>query len=266
MMLNLINSFPSNFLVNKRIIGGWRANITEYPHVVQILHKQQIQGGHWFRPACGGSILNKYWVLTAAHCIHGYPIQDSRIQYGLSTFGPTIDRSRTFRASVFIEHSNFNKTKLLEDDIGLIKINGEFSFSSFVKSISLIGKDEAIESTFSISTGFIDSVNEKNQRIRKLGIVNVHIKNNSICEGSAISEANRTICGLSRANHSTCWGDSGSGLLSIRDNGEKILIGIVSYGMTHHTCYLSVPLRTVFTRVSYYLDWIRDSMQNFGYF
>lgn len=43
-----------------RIVGGFAMNITEVPWQVSL----QLRGSHF----CGGSIIGKSWILTAAHC------------------------------------------------------------------------------------------------------------------------------------------------------------------------------------------------------
>lgn len=44
-----------------KIVGGQDANIEDYPYQVSL----QFQYTH----LCGGSILDQYFILTAAHCV-----------------------------------------------------------------------------------------------------------------------------------------------------------------------------------------------------
>ena len=53
-----------------KIIGGQTVEVNEYPWQVAIEPRQSLQ---WtYRPFCGGTLLNKHWVMSAAHCFSGY--------------------------------------------------------------------------------------------------------------------------------------------------------------------------------------------------
>jgi trypsin len=46
-----------------RIVGGFEAKDGQFPHQIALLSYGSF--------TCGGSIIKKNWVLTAAHCIDG---------------------------------------------------------------------------------------------------------------------------------------------------------------------------------------------------
>lgn len=56
-----IVSIVLEMLDSDRIVGGNETTIEEYPWQVSL----QESAGHF----CGGSIIEREWILTAAHCI-----------------------------------------------------------------------------------------------------------------------------------------------------------------------------------------------------
>ena len=52
--------------MHERIVNGKVANIGDYPYMALL---KMVDG----RYSCGGSLINKWYVLTAAHCIEAKP-------------------------------------------------------------------------------------------------------------------------------------------------------------------------------------------------
>lgn len=115
------------FLGGSRIVGGEQTTIEEHPYQVALLYSST--------PRCGGSILNEYTVLTAAHCVYGYELLLNAVLMCLNVFfcrysiysyyarvgstnysnGPA--RYKVIRASY---HSQYNPNTL-ENDIAVFK-------------------------------------------------------------------------------------------------------------------------------------------------
>ena len=60
--------FLSVYSQSDFIVGGNDANIQDYPYQVALLSITSWGGSYAY---CGGSIINEYWILTAAHCVVG---------------------------------------------------------------------------------------------------------------------------------------------------------------------------------------------------
>merc|ERR1712212_983512 len=68
-----------------RIVNGWQSGIDQAPWLVSL--QNQYTGNHF----CGATIIEKEWLLTAAHCVNNVDYHEIRIQMGstqLSTHPP----------------------------------------------------------------------------------------------------------------------------------------------------------------------------------
>lgn len=55
-----------NLLQKRRMLGGDRSRLGQFPYMTMVLYIRPNESETHY---CGGSILAKNWVLTAAHCI-----------------------------------------------------------------------------------------------------------------------------------------------------------------------------------------------------
>lgn len=60
LLLNLI-VLCTSYSVDKRIVGGDFAKENQFPHQIALYNKGAFR--------CGGSIINEYWIASAAHCV-----------------------------------------------------------------------------------------------------------------------------------------------------------------------------------------------------
>ena len=112
-MIFVINcSISQSHEINPGIFGGEDADIHEFPYLVALIYNGTRR--------CGGSLINKNWVLTAAHC--EYPIDDTfLIEYGSTNLKISGDNGHFGYPELFIKHENFSTDTIL-NDIALIKL------------------------------------------------------------------------------------------------------------------------------------------------
>ncbi|NXC77869.1 GRAB protein, partial [Anhinga anhinga] len=94
------------------VIGGREAKPHSRPYVVSI----QSKGTH----TCGGALLRKGWVLTAAHCFQERVRADTTVVVGLHSLKERGKGTQTFPIRKVCPHPGYNK-KTMENDILLLQ-------------------------------------------------------------------------------------------------------------------------------------------------
>ena len=236
------------------IVGGDDANIQDYPYMAALIGVGWWGSGYAF---CGASIINEYWILTAAHCMSGQSANNTSVRVGTST--SYAQGGDTYDVAEIILHPNYNPNTM-SNDIALIRLEDPIVFSNQAQPISLIsgtqvalGLEDSGEMCWTTGWGEDQgTANDPNQ----LQVVEMPITNQSNYQESQIS-ANMIMAGYTSGS-SSCQGDSGGPMVVLASDGQTYLqCGIVSWS---NGC--GVPgYPSVFTRISYFLDWICENTE-----
>lgn len=252
-------SFAS-FSQSPLILNGVPAEKGEFPFYVALNRLDGEKAGHY----CGASLINKEWVITAAHCV-----ADGRklvAIVGLEQYAPSaVYKDKVEIAETFVPpawqtvQGKINKFELQQrvlNDVALLKLARPANSQSFIK---LNGIDENIDLPVGTSltvTGFGKNENELNPDIlMKKGeeILQDHLcidvppgypetnydPKYNICSGNKTGGVN--------------GGDSGGPLMVKDAHGDNILVGLVSRS-------LIFPAEQ-FTRVSAQSKWIKEIIE-----
>ncbi|KAK4878892.1 hypothetical protein RN001_011398 [Aquatica leii] len=112
--------------VDTRIVNGVPAVNGEYPYQVSL---RTASNGHF----CGGSIINKHWILTAAHCLDGRIPSGVYVVVGTNTL---LSGGFAYSVAVLTPHSLYNSTTLVYD-VGLVRTAVSIAYSGLIQSIPL---------------------------------------------------------------------------------------------------------------------------------
>lgn len=258
-MLDDFKSLESE--IDPKMVGGWLVNKPSYPHAVS-LTSYEPEGEPMYRTFCGGSIIDQLWILTAAHCVLGEDIESLYIIFGQTMFSyDQINLDNTRKIAKYIVYKSYNNTKLGKKDITLIKMEKSIDFSNVAKPITLIEENEPIESNYSVVTGF------RKYFGKKLLVANnfLILKSPEQCNNTGFWVKDEQICGTWTKDQTVCYGDSGSGLLTLRENSQVILVGVLSVAtpLDEVDDCTGKKITAFFMRVSYFLKWIRKTMHTY---
>nr|XP_041632819.1 serine protease grass-like [Drosophila kikkawai] len=183
---------------------------------------------------CGGTLITKKFVLTAAHCIDG---QDQLCR-GVEIYKVT-------RASVHLDYNPSQGT----NDIGLLELESEVQYKNHIQPICVVTDDAINVNNINVFTAFGWGQTQTGRASQLLMAVRLFRRDSEECHFEFRHQVrdNQICAGSARGD--TCHGDSGGPLTTVV--GERyIQVGIVSYGTG--MCNASA----IYTDVWSYIDWI----------
>ncbi|XP_068200999.1 chymotrypsinogen A-like [Palaemon carinicauda] len=242
-----------------RIIGGTATGKNEYPWQVAIVWPGIDDFQDFY---CGGSIINKRWVLTAAQC---NVISEDQVIVGLHSWGSPPATRRRVDIEAVVTHEQFNR-ETKENDIALLRLAEDLNFSDLSVApvcLPFPGTTETFADIKATATGW--GVLEYGTSVfpSELQEVEVDVVNNSVCMeayGKFHTITDNMLCaGAEGGGKDTCEGDSGGPLVT-EINGAFTQIGIASSGIG---CG-SEDFFGVYTRVTRYMNWIASKVGTDG--
>uniref|UniRef100_A0A3B4B800 Peptidase S1 domain-containing protein n=1 Tax=Periophthalmus magnuspinnatus TaxID=409849 RepID=A0A3B4B800_9GOBI len=230
--------------LNTRIVGGQEASPGFWPWQVYILTRDSM--GTTF--ICGGSLINREWVMTAAHCHEGITVGLGYLtQVFLGSVDRTSSRNSVMRMVVeVVFHPDYNSSIAFINDIVLLKLDSPVTYTSRIQPVCLSKNDSTIQSG---QTSWVAGFGETSE---SKGTIHVHVTSQiTTISNLKLSHRKGQILGH-RSHPSLCsQGDSG-GPLVVKQDGVWIQIGIVS--ATDGCALPNKP--AIYTEVLHFQDWI----------
>uniref|UniRef100_A0A3Q3M4G5 Transmembrane protease serine 9-like n=1 Tax=Mastacembelus armatus TaxID=205130 RepID=A0A3Q3M4G5_9TELE len=236
---------------NTRIVGGQEAAPGSWPWQVGLFGNGSL--------LCGGTLINREWVLTAAQCFSSNDTTNLLVFLGSHTL-ITLSPYKVFRTvRQIINHPNFNSTTL-DNDISLVRLSSPVNFTSHVLPVCLAASGSTFyNGTNTWVTGWGDIESGVAPPLPyKLREVEVPVVGNRQCNcdyGLGSVTDNMMCAGLQAGGKDTCQGDGGGPLVS-KQSSRWIQGGIAIFGMG---CALP-NFPGVYTRVSQYQSWITSQI------
>ena len=200
------------------IVGGENAAKGEFPFIVSM---QDSSNSHF----CGGSLIKKNWVLTAAHCVtEGSP---DHIVIGLLDRTQPDSFTETFQIKQTIVHPS-NNSSTMDFDFALIQLSGDSKFDPVA-----LNTEEIRGATDLVTAGWGTEQEGDYSLPNLLQKVTVPFVDAATCAKAYPGEGQMTntmICaGLDQGGKDSCQGDSGGPLLA-GAGADRKLVGVVSWG------------------------------------
>ncbi|CAF1049774.1 unnamed protein product [Adineta ricciae] len=229
-----------------RIVGGVHAHPNSWPWQVRL----QLGGG-----LCGGTLIDTRHVLTAAHCFQSpLTLSTYSVYIGMHDINrPVYSEQKMSVERVFI-HEQYN-TNTQENDIAIIRLAKPVTISDKVNVICLPGPEATVTNATVWVAGW-GTTSFQGSTSPVLKQTSLHTMPNRCGQIYANYNTQKQMCaGAHGGGRDTCQGDSG-GPLMYESNGQWFVNGVVSYG---YQCAVN-GYPGVYSRVSYYLPWIRNKL------
>ncbi|XP_028170665.1 transmembrane protease serine 9-like [Ostrinia furnacalis] len=240
-----------------RVVGGLGSSVNAFPWLARLIYHKSF--------GCGASLINDKYVISAAHCIKGFMWFMFRVTFGEHDRCDTSVRPET-RYVVKMYAHNFSLTDL-QNDVALLKLNQPVTYSHAVRPVCLpINEAKTYVGATAIVAGWGATGESKNWSCSLLQ-ADLPVLSNQDCQAtsynaSKIKDAMMCAGYPATAHKDACTGDSGGPLITENEDHAYELIGVVSWG--YGCARKGYP--GVYTRVTKYLDWIRDNTQDACYY
>lgn len=239
-----------------RIVGGEEANPDDFLWMAAIIPSKVTAGEA--KPFCGGALITRRHILTAAHCLENLAPRDVLVRLGSYDFDDATASSTSadYAIDQFRVPANYTK-KTHVADIAIMRLKTPLSPTDTFKTVCMPQPRRSYVGALGTVTGYGSHSQTFRKASPKLRQVTVPIWENRKC--STYYKKNMTdsfLCaGYEEGGKDACQGDSGGPLMTEGPEEKMMVVGVVSHGIG-----CGAPgYPGVYTRTTTFLEWIEKN-------
>ncbi|XP_071539048.1 uncharacterized protein [Panulirus ornatus] len=232
-----------------RISGGVPAAAHSHPWIAALFNRH--------KQFCGGSLIDRRHILTAAHCVahmSRMDIQNLRVRLGAHNLRTTERTAQEFKVSRVVRHKDYDSKKLY-NDVAMLTLDRDVDFTQEARPVCLdssgrkyVGQEVTVAGWGSMFEGGPQPSTLYKVKLTVVSNEDCRKKYGLAAPGGIISSY---LCAGTDGKDS-CQGDSGGPLVKFVDGVWK-QVGLVSWGIGCGKGHYP----GVYSRVSSFLPWVQ---------
>ncbi|KAG7204080.1 hypothetical protein KM043_001931 [Ampulex compressa] len=261
--------------LSQRIVGGERTELGEFAWMTLLEYRKP----NGRTTACGGVLINKRYVLTAAHCIKGKDLPSTWVlesvrlgEHNTETDPDCVqddedlicaDSAVWVGVEEQIAHEEYRpNSREQRYDIALLRLSRDVQFTNYIKPICLPSTDSLGQKLYVAGWGRTENRSSSNIKLK----LSLPIADREQCDRTYSAAGLRLgygqICAGGQRGKDSCRGDSGGPLMALEraldGTGRWTAVGVVSFGPS--PCGLQ-GWPGVYTRVVDFVPWILSKLR-----